>query len=140
MKIRKKLQEEVIKKLINLKKKNYYEILKILRENNINSEIFLDSKKNLGKQLTYANKRECPVAIICGENEFKENTVTLKNLLGIKGDDNQKTVKKENPRVIVGHDYRSYSKIFDFIYKIDEISLKKKKKVNLKIIKEVLGG
>ena len=30
------------------------------------------------------------------KNEFKENTVTLKNLLGIKGDDNQKTVKKEN--------------------------------------------
>ena len=76
--------------------KNYYEILKVLRENNINSEIFLDSKKNLGKQLTYANKRECPVAVICGENEFKENTITLKNLLGIKGDNNQKTVKKEN--------------------------------------------
>ena len=76
--------------------KNYYEILDLLRQNNINSEIFLDSKKNLGKQLTYANKRECPVAVICGENEFKENTVTLKNLLGIKGDDNQKTVKKEN--------------------------------------------
>ena len=76
--------------------KNYYEILKILRENNINSEIFLDSKKNLGKQLTYANKRQCPVAVICGDNEFKENTVTLKNLLGIKGDNNQKTVKKEN--------------------------------------------
>ena len=76
--------------------KNYYEILKILRENNINSEIFLDSKKNLGKQLTYANKRQCPVAVICGENEFKENTVTLKNLLAIKGDNNQKTVKKEN--------------------------------------------
>ena len=76
--------------------KNYYEILKILRENNINSEIFLDSKKNLGKQLTYANKRQCPVAVICGENEFKENTVTLKNLLGIKGDNNQKIVKKEN--------------------------------------------
>jgi histidyl-tRNA synthetase len=76
--------------------KNYYEILKILRENNINSEMFLDSKKNLGKQLTYANKRECPVAVICGENEFKENTVTLKNLLGIKGDNNQKTVKREN--------------------------------------------
>ena len=76
--------------------KNYYEILNNLRKNNINSEIFLDSKKNLGKQLTYANKRECPVAVICEESEFKENTVTLKNLLGIKGDDNQKTVKKEN--------------------------------------------
>ena len=58
--------------------KNYYEILKVLRDNNINSEIFLDSKKNLGKQLTYANKKQCPVAVICGENEFKDNTITLK--------------------------------------------------------------
>ena len=34
---------------------------------------------------------------------------------------------------------RSYSKIFDFIYKIDELSLKKQKSIDLKIIKEVLG-
>ena len=34
---------------------------------------------------------------------------------------------------------RSYGKIFDFIYKIDELSLKKKKSIDLKIIKEVLG-
>ena len=33
---------------------------------------------------------------------------------------------------------RSYGKIFDFIYKIDERSLKKKKSIDLKIIKEVL--
>jgi len=76
--------------------KNYYEILDNLRKNNINSEIFLDSKKNLGKQLTYANKRGCPVAVICGENEFKENKVTLKNLLGVKGENNQKSFAKEN--------------------------------------------
>ena len=76
--------------------KNYYEILKTLRDNNINSEIFLDSKKNLGKQLTYANKRECPVAVICGENEFKENTITLKNLLGEKGENNQIIIPKKN--------------------------------------------
>jgi len=69
--------------------KNYYEILDNLRKNNINSEIFLDSKKNLGKQLTYANKRDCPVAIICGENEFNENTVTIKNLKGVKGENNK---------------------------------------------------
>ena len=31
--------------------KNYYEILDQLRDNNINAEIFLDTKKNLGKQL-----------------------------------------------------------------------------------------
>ena len=76
--------------------KNYYEILDILRKNNINSEIFLDSKKNLGKQLTYANKRGCPIAVICGENELKDNKITLKNLLGIKGEDNQITFSKEN--------------------------------------------
>ena len=34
---------------------------------------------------------------------------------------------------------RSYRNIFDFIYKIDEMSLKKKKSMNLKIIKEALG-
>ena len=33
---------------------------------------------------------------------------------------------------------RSYGKIFEFIYKIDEISLKKKKSINLNIIKETL--
>jgi len=76
--------------------KNYYKILKILRDNNVSSEIFLDSKKNLGKQLTYANKRKCPVAVICGENEFKDNTITLKNLLGAKGENNQVTFPKEN--------------------------------------------
>ena len=33
---------------------------------------------------------------------------------------------------------RSYGKIFDFIYKIDEISLKKKKSIDFKIIKNAL--
>ena len=73
---------------------NYYEILDTLRKNDINSEIFLDSKKNLGKQLTYADKRKCSIAVICGENEFKENKITFKNLLGVKGD-NQVTIPKE---------------------------------------------
>ena len=72
----------------------YYEILNYLRQNNINSEIFLEGKKKLSKQLDYANRRKLPVAIICGENEFKDNTFTLKNLLGSKGN-NQITVTKE---------------------------------------------
>ncbi len=75
--------------------KNYYEILEQLKANNINAEIFLDTKKNLGKQLTYANKRKLDLAIICGENEFNENTVTIKNLKGVKGENNQ-TIPKEN--------------------------------------------
>jgi histidyl-tRNA synthetase len=75
--------------------KNYYEIVDQLRDNNINAEIFLDSKKNLGKQLTFANKRELPVAIICGENEFNDNTVTIKNLKGVKGENNQTIPKAD---------------------------------------------
>jgi histidyl-tRNA synthetase len=75
--------------------KNYYEIVDLLRNNNINAEIFLDSKKNLGKQLTFANKREITVAIICGENEFNDNTVTIKNLKGVKNENNQTIPKKD---------------------------------------------
>ena len=75
--------------------KNYYQIVDLLRENNINAEVFLSTKKNLGKQLELANKRQLPVAIICGENEFKDNTVTIKNLKGIKGENSQ-TIPKSN--------------------------------------------
>ena len=75
--------------------KNYYELVDQLRENNINAEIFLDSKKNLGKQLTFANKRKLPVAIICGENEFNENTITIKNLKGVKGENNRTIPKTD---------------------------------------------
>ncbi len=75
--------------------KNYYEIVDQLRDNNINAEVFLNTKKNLGKQLDLANKRELAVAIICGENEFNDNTVTIKNLRGVKGENNQ-TIPKSN--------------------------------------------
>jgi histidyl-tRNA synthetase len=75
--------------------KNYYELVDELRTNNINAEVFLDTKKNLGKQLTYANKRGLLLAIICGENEFKENTVTIKDLQGTKGENNKTISRKE---------------------------------------------
>jgi histidyl-tRNA synthetase len=68
--------------------KNYYEIVDLLRDNNINAEVFLNTKKNLGKQLDLANKRQLSVAVICGENEFNDNTVTIKNLKGVKGENN----------------------------------------------------
>ncbi len=75
--------------------KNYYEIVDQLRDNNINAEVFLNTKKNLGKQLDLANKRELKAAIICGENEFNDNTVTIKNLRGVKGENNQ-TIPRSN--------------------------------------------
>ena len=73
--------------------KNYYELVDQLRNNNINAEVFLNTKKNLGKQLDLANKRQLTVAVICGENEFNDNTLTLKNLKGVKGENNQ-TIQK----------------------------------------------
>jgi len=65
-------------------------------KNNINTEIYSDPNKNLGKQLTYANKKGNPVACIIGDNEFKDKTITLKNLLAKKSDNNQSTIKKDN--------------------------------------------
>ncbi len=53
--------------------------------------------------------------------------------------DRQISIEKKLINYIIKRIDRSYSKIFDFIYKIDEISLKKKKSIDLKIIKEALG-
>ena len=53
--------------------------------------------------------------------------------------DRQISIEKKLINFIIKRIDRSYSKIFDFIYKIDEISLKKKKSIDFKIIKEVLG-
>ena len=72
------------------------EIASILRKKNINTEIYSDPNKNLGKQLTYANKKGNPVACIIGDNEFKDQTITLKNLMAKKGEDNQITVPRKN--------------------------------------------
>ena len=58
----------------------------------------------------------------------------LKNL-----SDRQISLEKKLIDYIVKRIDRSYSKIFDFIYKIDEISLKKKKSIDFRIIKEALG-
>tara|TARA_B100000941_G_scaffold284380_1_gene255070 strand:+ start:1123 stop:1797 length:675 start_codon:yes stop_codon:yes gene_type:complete len=57
----------------------------------------------------------------------------LKNL-----SDRQISLDKKLIDYIIKRIDRSYSKIFDFIYKIDEISLKRKKSIDLKIIKNAL--
>ena len=52
--------------------------------------------------------------------------------------DRQIIIDKKLIDFIIKRIERSYGKIFEFIYKIDEISLKKKKSIDLKTIKEVL--
>ena len=57
----------------------------------------------------------------------------LKNL-----SDRQITLDKKLINFIIKRIERSYGKIFEFIYKIDKISLKKKKSIDFKIINEAL--
>ena len=60
--------------------------------------------------------------------------IILKNL-----SDRQISLSQKLIDYIIKRIDRSYSKIFDFIYNVDELSLKKKKSIDFKIIKEVLG-
>ena len=52
--------------------------------------------------------------------------------------DRQIKLEKKIIEFIINRIDRSYSKISEFIYKIDELSLKKKKPINFKTIKEIL--
>ncbi len=52
--------------------------------------------------------------------------------------DRQIKLEKQIIEFIVNRIERSYRKISEFIYKVDELSLKKKKPINLKTIKEIL--
>ena len=58
----------------------------------------------------------------------------LKNL-----SDRQISINKKLIDFIVKRIDRSYGKISDFIYKVDELSLKRKKPIDFNIIKEILG-
>ena len=52
--------------------------------------------------------------------------------------DRQINIEKKLIDFIIKHIDRSYVKIYEFVYKLDEISLKKKKSIDFKIIKEAL--
>jgi chromosomal replication initiation ATPase DnaA len=52
--------------------------------------------------------------------------------------DRQILINKKLIDFIIKRIDRSYGKIADFIYKVDELSLKKKKAIDLKIIKQIL--
>ena len=77
--------------------------------------------------------KNCLVANINKPDDELMFALILKNL-----SDRQITIDKKLIDFIVKRIDRSYGKIFQFIYKIDEISLKKKKSIDFKIIKEAL--
>ncbi len=59
--------------------KEYIKIVKLLREANINSEIYSGEGK-LKKQMEYANKLRSPAVILYGDDEIRSGKATLKNL------------------------------------------------------------
>ena len=50
-----------------------------LRKNNINTQMYLESKK-IKSQFKYADKLQVPFTIVVGEDEVKQELVTLKNM------------------------------------------------------------
>ena len=77
--------------------------------------------------------KNCLLAKIENPDDELMFALILKNL-----SDRQIKLDKKLIDFIIKRIDRSYSKIFDFIYKIDEISLKKKKSIDFKIINEAL--
>ncbi|MEK7550345.1 MAG: histidine--tRNA ligase [Patescibacteria group bacterium] len=56
------------------------ELAKILREVNINTELYPEDSAKLEKQLKYADKKGIPYVIILGPEELKNKKIQLKNL------------------------------------------------------------
>ncbi|MEP0518870.1 MAG: histidine--tRNA ligase [Hyphomicrobiales bacterium] len=59
---------------------SYQAMTRELRDAGIRAEMFLGNPKNFGKQLSYADKRNAPVAIIEGSDERASGQVQLKDL------------------------------------------------------------
>lgn len=61
-------------------KKEYLELAKKLRDNNLNCSLYLGDDRAFQAQLSYAVKKEIPYVIIYGETDAKKNVFTVKNL------------------------------------------------------------
>ena len=77
--------------------------------------------------------KNCLLAKIENPDDELMFALILKNL-----SDRQISLDKKLIDFIIKRIERSYGKIFEFIYKIDKISLKKKKSIDFKIINEAL--
>ena len=100
----------------------------------INSFIPINEINFKIKDLT-SRAKNCLFAKIDKPDDELMFAILLKNF-----SDRQITIEKKLIEFIIKRIDRSYGKIYEFIYKIDEISLKKKKSIDFKIIKEALKG
>ena len=122
---------------ININEKLFFALLNIIDQDN--KFLIITTKKpivNLKFELTDLNSRLNNFLLFNIEKPDDDLifALVIKNL-----SDRQISLDKRLINYITKRIDRSYDKIFDFIYKIDQMSLKKKKSIDLKIIKEVLG-
>ena len=76
---KKSLTDVLILNMDDNLKGHYFKLASKLRAEDLNCEIFLENKK-MKNQFTFAERKNIPFAIICGEDEHKENKVNLKDL------------------------------------------------------------
>ena len=120
----------------NVDERLIYSLFNIIDQDNkyliINSLIPV-SKISFKLEDLRSRTKNCLVAKIDKPEDDLMFALILKNF-----SDRQITIDKKLIDFIIKRVDRSYGKIFEFIYKIDEISLKRKKSIDFKIIKEVL--
>ena len=120
----------------NLNEKLLYSIFNLVDQDNkymlINSKMPISEIKFKLPDMISRSKN-CLVAKIENPDDDLIFAIILKNF-----SDRQIKLEKKIIEFIINRIDRSYSKIYEFIYKIDELSLKKKKPINLKTIREIL--
>ncbi len=120
----------------NYDEKLIYSIFNLIEQDNkymlINSIIPI-SEINFKLPDMISRSKNCLSAKIESPDDDLIFAIILKNF-----SDRQIKVEKRIIEFIINRIDRSYSKIYEFIYKIDELSLKKKKPINFKTIKEIL--
>ena len=121
---------------LNVSEKLIYTLFNIIDQDN--KFLVITSTKPIAEinfQLEDLRSRtkNCLLAKIENPDDELMFALILKNL-----SDRQITLDKKLIDFIIKRIDRSYGKIFEFIYKIDEISLKKKKSIDFKIINEAL--
>ena len=123
---------------LDINEKLIYTLFNIIDQDNkfliITSSVPI-SEINFKLEDLKSRTKNCLLAKIENPDDELMFALILKNL-----SDRQITLDKKLIDFIIKRVDRSYDKIFEFIYKIDEISLKKKKSIDFKIINEALGN
>jgi chromosomal replication initiation ATPase DnaA len=121
---------------LNINEKLIYSLFNIIDQDNkflIVTSTKPISEINFKLEDLRSRTKNCLFANIQNPDDELMFALILKNL-----SDRQITLDKKLINFIIKRIERSYGKIFEFIYKIDKISLKKKKSIDFKIINEAL--